>query len=330
MGEFFPISISKISYFLPELIETNEELEKLHPAWDVKKVAEKTGIHRRYKAKENETAIDLGEKAANKLLNEYSIKRENIDCIILVTQSPEYVLPTTACILQDRLGLRKNVLAFDINLGCSGFVNGLAVATGLMSINSIKNCLLVCAETYSKYIDFEDRTNKMIFRDAGAACLVEYDKAKTGACGGFEFGSDGSGCDNLIVRGRASRELGHGEHNFLHMDGADVLMFTMREIPKAIYKTLEKCNTSIDEIDLLVLHQASDLVINALTSKLKISSEKVFNNISNIGNTVSCTIPIALKDALDARKINPGFKVLLAGFGVGLSWGTVLIHWPNK
>ena len=329
MDCFQPISINKLSYYLPELSETNSDLAKIHPDWNVELVAKKTGIHKRYKAGKDETALDLAVKASEILLNEYQIEESSIDCVILVTQSPEYVLPTTACILQQKLSLRKNILAFDINLGCSGFVNALAVATSMISSKLIKNCLLICTETYSKYIDENDRTNKMIFSDAAAACLVEYNEKKNSACGGFEFGSDGSGCNNLIVRGRASRQLKNDENNFLHMNGASVLMFTMREVPKTIQKTLKKCNMSIEDIDLFVLHQASNLVINELISKLKVKPEKVFNNLSEIGNTVSCTIPIALKDAINQKKIVPGSKILIAGFGVGLSWGAAILKWPS-
>ena len=214
-------------------------------------------------------------------------------------------------------------------MGCSGFVNALGVVSGLISSKIINNCLLVCSETYSKYIDPNDRANKMIFSDAAAACLVEYNNAKNCSCGGFEFGSDGSGSDNLIVRGRASRRLKRDENNFLYMNGSNVLMFTMREVPKTIEKTLKKCKMSIEDIDLFVLHQASNLVIDALISKLKIKPDKVFNNLGEIGNTVSCTIPIALKDAVDKGKILPGSKILIAGFGVGLSWGSAIIEWPS-
>lgn len=327
---FAQISLNKISYHFPKTKETNADLAAMHPDWDVDKVASKTGIYSRYIAGEEETALDLATHAVNKLFAEHQVGPSEIDAVIMITQSPEYVLPTSACILQERAGLRKDILAFDINLGCSGFVNGLAVASGLISSGSVNNCLLVCAETYSKYIADDDRTNKMIFSDAAAACLVEKDETDNTFCGGYEFGTDGGGAHDLIVRGQATRKLAEGEDNHLYMHGSNVLMFTMREIPVAIEKSLTKADLSIDDIDLVIFHQASNLVLDTLTSKLKIDPSKVFNNLAEIGNTVSCTIPIALKDALDAGKITPGSVILLAGFGVGLSWGTTIVKWGNK
>ena len=170
----------------------------------------------------------------------------------------------------------------------------------------------------------------MIFSDAAAACLVEKDKDDNTYCGGYEFGTDGNGANDLIVRGQAARKLAEGEDNHLYMHGSNVLMFTMREIPVAIEKSLTKSNLSIEDIDLMIFHQASNLVLNTLTSKLKIEPNKVFNNIAEIGNTVSCTIPIALKDAMDAGKIKPGSTLMLVGFGVGLSWGSAIVKWGSK
>ncbi len=312
---------------MPDKQLSNDELARLHPDWDVDKVASKTGIYKRFIASEDETAVDLGIAAGAKLLAEYDLKSEDIDSLIFVTQSPDYALPTSACIIQNELGLRRDILAFDINLGCSGFVNSLSVASGLIATGSAQNCLLICAETYSKYIHPEDRTNKMIFSDAGAACFIETDATNGSQCGNFVFGSDGSGGQDLIVKGSGARHLKEDEDNHLFMHGSNVLMFTMREIPLAVENCLKQASLTIDDVDLFVFHQASNLVLDTLTAKLQLAPEKVFNNLGQLGNTVSCTIPIALKGAIDSGDISSGKTVMLVGFGVGLSWGACLVKW---
>ena len=198
---FDSLNIEKISYYFPSSFQTNEELADLNPDWDVGKVAKKTGINKRFLAGEGETALDLGFKASEKLFREFEISRDNVESLILVTQSPDNFLPSSSCILQDRLGLSTQTLCFDINLGCSGFVNALAVISGLIKAGIVQNCLLVCADTYSRYIDDFDRTNKMVFSDAGSACFVESGTDSDSLCGGFVFGTDGSGAEDLIVIG---------------------------------------------------------------------------------------------------------------------------------
>lgn len=325
---FDSLNIEKISYYFPSSFQTNEELADLNPDWDVGKVAKKTGINKRFLAGEGETALDLGFKASEKLFREFEISRDNVESLILVTQSPDNFLPSSSCILQDRLGLSTQTLCFDINLGCSGFVNALAVISGLIKAGIVQNCLLVCADTYSRYIDDFDRTNKMVFSDAGSACFVEAGDDESSQCGGFVFGTDGAGAKDLIVLGGCARSSQNAPE--LYMNGSKVLMFTMREIPLAVEKCLRQCNLDHKDIDLFVFHQASDLVLSTLKSKLDIEDHKMFNNLSEIGNTVSSTIPIALKDALSQGKIQPGNNVLLCGFGVGLSWGCCVIKWGNK
>ena len=326
--DFIKLNLEKISYYFPPRFQTNQDLADLHPDWDVEKVASKTGINKRYVAAKDETALDLGFEASKKLLKEFDLDKDCVESLILVTQSPDHFLPSSACILQDRLGLKTDTLCFDINLGCSGFVNGLAVASGMINSGIVQNSLLVCAETYSKYINHDDRTNKMVFSDAGSACFVEAGDDEGSQCGGFVFGTDGAGAKDLIVLGGCARSSQNASE--LYMNGSKVLMFTMREIPLAVEKCLRQCNLDHKDIDLFVFHQASDLVLSTLKSKLDIEDHKMFNNLSEIGNTVSSTIPIALKDALSQGKIQPGNNVLLCGFGVGLSWGCCVIKWGNK
>ena len=323
------IAISKISYHLPRTVETNKLIKKQNPEWDVDKIELKTGIKQRYISGIDETAVDLATSACFKLLKEHEVDVSAVDAIILVTQSPDYTLPTSACIIQNRLNLPKSVLAFDINLGCSGFVNALSVAASLITAGTVSNCLVVCAETYTKYIDEADRANRMLFSDAAAACLVEKAPGSEFCIGPFVFGSDGSGANELIVKGSGARKLVENEKNYLFMDGANVLLFALRVVPLLVKETLKKTGVNIHDIDVFVFHQASELVIKTLIDRLSIPESKALFDLKDIGNTVSCTLPIALSNALDQNKIKRGNKVMLIGFGVGYSWGSSIITWGD-
>jgi 3-oxoacyl-[acyl-carrier-protein] synthase-3 len=321
--------ISAISYHLPGTLEGIDVLQRDNPDWDMPKIIEKTGIHNRYISAPGETAVDLALEAGKKLLGNIT-NREEIGLLILVTQSPDYVLPTSACILQDRLGLPKNCMAFDVNLGCSGFVNALGIAAGLIESGVARRGLILCADTYSKYIEKDDRTCRPLFSDGAAAILV--DASNMDCVGPFEFGTDGAGYDRLIVRNGGAREEGQVENSrqrSLVMHGSDVFLFTMRVVPSCINKLLDRANLTLANIDLIVFHQASKLVIENLVRTMSLDKEKVFTNFENIGNTVSASIPIALKDAEVQGRLKDGDTVMLVGFGVGLSWGATLINWST-
>lgn len=317
------IRIVSISYYLPDTIEGVDILQRDNPDWDMPKILEKTGIYNRYISASDETAVDLAFKAGKKLLSNIA-NIEAIDLLILVTQSPDYVLPSSACIIQDRLGLSKSCMAFDVSLGCSGFVYALSIAGGLIESGVAHKCLILCADTYTKYINKNDRTCRPIFSDGAAATLLE---GGVGDCiGPFEFGSDGAGYDKLIVRHSGARGSAHLSSS-LEMSGSDVFLFTMRVVPSCVDKLLDRAGLALENIDLFVFHQASKLVIDNLVRTMKLDQHKVFTNFENIGNTVSASIPIALKDAEAHGRLKQGDTVMLVGFGVGLSWGATLIKW---
>ena len=324
------LKISAIAYHLPEKVEGIDTLKADNPKWDIPKILEKTGILKRHIKAKDETAVDLAFKAGKKLLDD-SVNSEEIDLLILVTQSPEYVLPTSACILQDRLGLLKTSMAFDINLGCSGFVSALSIAGGLIESGVARKGIILCADTYTKYIAKNDRTCRPIFSDGASATLVE--QSEIDNIGPFIFGTDGSGYDRLIVKGIGARKSTvDSEHPFgkLEMQGSSVFLFTMSVVPASIIQLLDKASISIEDVDLFVFHQASKLVIDTLIQKLSLDEKKVFTNYESVGNTVSATIPIALKDAVSQGFLRNGDKVVIAGFGVGLSWGSTLINWTTN
>ena len=319
------VDIETIEYYLPERVEDNDLLEKENPDWRMSDLVKKTGVLKRYISDKNQTSVDMAVIAAEKIFQN-GVDRHEIDFVVLVTQSPDYLLPTSACLIQDKLNLKKECMAFDINLGCSGYIYGLSVCSSLIETGVAKKGLLICSETYTKFIDKSDRTCRPLFGDAAAATLLT--ACVNDKLGPFTFGTDGSGYDNLILRGSGARvENDSNAINNLFMEGAKVFMFTMDMVPKSVEGMLKKVDLSIDEIDLFVFHQASKLVIDNITRRLDLPEEKVFRNYQDIGNTVSASIPIALKDAEDKKVLKRGDKVMLTGFGVGFSWGSCLLEW---
>jgi 3-oxoacyl-[acyl-carrier-protein] synthase-3 len=318
-------AIKQIEYYLPLKTENGADLLLDNPDWRIDDIEKKTGIRKRYISDAGETAVDMAVKAAEKLFATGTPK-EIIDCVILVTQSPDYVLPASACIVQQRLQLQQHCLGFDVNQGCSGFVVGLALASSLIATGTVKNALLLCSETYTKYIEKHDRTSRPVFSDGAAAILVQNSPGDD--IGPFDFGTDGGGAECLIVKNSGARISGPDSENtpgHLFMNGSEVFMFTMDMVPKSVAALLKEANKTIEEIDLFIFHQASLLVLSNIQRRLKLDDSKIFNNLTEIGNTVSATIPIALKQAIDAGVARKGYTVMLVGFGVGYSWGSCLI-----
>ena len=317
--------ISEIETFFPEKILTNEDLQKEFPEWSPEKIFNKVGVKQRHIAEKHETVLELAVKASEKLLKR--IDKNEIDFILFCTQSPDYHLPTTACILQDRLGLRKGIGALDFNLGCSGFVYGLGVAKGLIAAGIAKNILLITSETYSKYLHEKDKSNKTIFGDGAAATLISKDITKQSF--EFELGTDGSGYEHLIVKNGGGKNPVSEEDiegNCLYMNGRKIFIFTIERIPVLVEDLLKKNNITKEEIDYFVFHQSNKHILNHQREILDIPEEKFYIDMETTGNTVSSTIPIALKDALERGKVKRGDKVMLVGFGVGLSWGATIVE----
>lgn len=325
--------INDIAYYLPEAILTNEQIAQEFPEWSAEKVANKVGIIERHIAAENETATDMAYKAAERLFAQ-GVDKSKIDFVLLCTQSPDYFLPSSACILQDRLGLSKNCGAFDFNLGCSGYEYGLAVAKGLIVAGIARNILLLTSETYTKYLHEQDKGNRTIFGDGASATLVSTDGFAE--IGEVVVGTDGSGAENLIVRttGARHRALVNNERidedgnlmsdDHLYMHGGNVFNFTADVVPDMVAKLLQKSGLQHDDIDLWVFHQANKYMINYLRKLLDIDKDKFYIFMEKVGNTVSSTIPIALCEARKEDRLHG--NILLAGFGVGLSWGGVMLN----
>ena len=326
--------IKAINYYLPTNILSNEDLVKDFPEWTVEKIANKVGVNNRHVADENETALDLALKSVQKLFEENpSINKEDIDFLIFCTQSPDYFLPSSSCILQNKLGLKTNIGAFDFNLGCSGYIYGLAIAKGLISGKIAKNVLLLTAETYTKYLHPKDKGNKTIFGDGASATLISTNG--WAEIGDFDLGTDGNGAENLIVKSGALRnrdkleDLNFDENgnpissDYLYMNGAAIFNFTQKNVPIVVKNTLLKNNLSLSDINLFIFHQANQYMLEFLRKKIKIEKENFYINMSEIGNTVSNSIPIAIKEAIDNNLLKG--NILLCGFGVGYSWGGYVI-----
>jgi 3-oxoacyl-[acyl-carrier-protein] synthase-3 len=329
--------IKGISYYLPEKILTNADLVSEFPEWSVQKVTEKIGINQRHISSSSETASDMAIQSAKNLFEEYNIDKTCIDFVLFCTQSPDYFLPASSCLIQERLGLETSVGAIDYNQGCSGYIYGLSLAKGLLYAGISKNVLLLTAETYSKHIHPRDKGNRSIFGDASAATLISSDGFAEIL--DFSLGTDGLGAKNLIVETGAMRcmnsknsinwdENGNPlSEDHLYMNGSEIFNFTLEEVPKMIKEVLARNGFRDEEIDLFILHQANKFMLEFLRKKLRIPSEKFYYFLENVGNTVSSTIPIAIKEAMKDKTIVADTKVLLGGFGVGYSWGGTVIRY---
>lgn len=302
----------KIAIALPEKKLTNEDLAQIYPEWTADKILSKTGIASRHVTTDGESAADLAERAARKLLASGAIEPAEIDFVLFCSQSPLYKLPPTACILQDRLGIPKTAGALDFDLGCSGFVYGLSLAKGLVISGTAKKVLLLTAETYTKYIAPEDKSTRTIFGDGAAAVLI--DEEQVGKIGQFSLGTDGSGAEKLIVR-----------DDRLFMDGPEIFNFTLEIVPKTLEDVLAKNGCTRDDIDLYVFHQANKFMLDNIRKLNGLPRDKFYVNLETTGNTVSSTIPIALKQLEESGLLRSGQKVLIMGFGVGLSWGATIL-----
>ncbi|HEX8384138.1 MAG TPA: ketoacyl-ACP synthase III [Sphingomonas sp.] len=332
-----PARIAAIATHVPEHVLTNEALAAQFPGWSVDKILDKTGIRERRIAAKGETALDLGVEAARKLLAREPGRA--VDFLIFCTQAGDHILPTSACLMQERLGLPTHIGALDINLGCSGFVYGLSLAAGLIASGAAGTVLLVTADTYSKYIHQGDRSVRTLFGDGAAATLVVADPAGSAGIGPFVFGTDGRGGDRLMVEAGGFRLPASADtcietedrsgnvrtRGHLFMDGAAVMSFTLREVPRAYRALLARTATEPADWDQVVLHQANKFMLDALQKKLGLADDKVPRRYEDIGNTVSSTIPFVLASLFEQGRLTAPGRIMLIGFGVGLSWAAASI-----
>lgn len=331
--------IADIAGHLPATILDNEELGRLYPGWSADKIFEKTGIRSRRIAAPEETAGDLAARAGEALFARGTVAPQDVDFVILCTQAPDYVLPTTACVLQHRLGIRTSAGALDVNLGCSGFVYCLSLARGLVETGAARCVLVLTADTYSKYIHPLDKSVRTLFGDGAAATAVVAGEGSGPAIGPFVFGTDGRGSDKLMVETggfrnprseESAREYSDDSGNVrsrdhLYMAGADVLAFSLREVPRAAHALLDKAHTEKSAIDYFVLHQANRFMLESLRKKLDVEPARFPIHVEECGNTVSSTIPLALVAMREQGCFTTQKTLMLLGFGVGYSWAGCLL-----
>jgi 3-oxoacyl-[acyl-carrier-protein] synthase-3 len=327
------------AYVLPDQALTNEMLAAENPAWDMSRVMTRTGVATRYVSRADETAFDLGCRACDLLFAEHPESRERIDAILFCTQSEDYLMPPNSSLLHGYLGLPEDVFAIDFNLACSGFVYGLAIAQSLLASNIATNVLLVTADTYSKYINPGDRAARTLFGDGAAATwlaasdsdrgLIDIQCSTSGKQHGmFIVPAGGSRMPRTsgtaVVRADESGNLRSLEN--IYMDGAGILSFVNARVPRQVASILARSQMTMEDVDLVIFHQASQIALDSLNLRLRVPTEKLFSNLRDVGNTVSASIPIALRDAIDLGRVRPGDRILLCGFGVGMSWATAILQ----
>ena len=323
--------ITAVAYHLPERILSDSDIARLHPEWDIARISQKTGIVERRRAGEDETALDLGVKAAERLFEENALSRELIDAAVFCTQNPDYVLPPNSCLAHARLGLRPDIPVYDLSHGCAGFVSALSMADALVRSGMARHVLVITADTYSKRMNPEDRTVQTLFGDAGAAALVS--ESDTECIGSFAFDTDGTGAKNLIVpmsgarggdvEGTASPGLRTPAD--LYMNGREIMTFALSKVPELMDRTLARAGLAIGDIDWFVFHQANVFMLENLKAICGLPDDKFVINMQKVGNTVSASIPIALRMAKD-EIAGFGGKILVAGFGVGYESGAAIIR----
>ena len=343
--------ITALSFYLPEKSLSNEEIiEEYHNYCDEleredvtpESIYNQCGIKKRYSAPINETAKEIGNKAVEKLFEEWDIDREKVEYIIFISDALDYKGPTTACVMQEDLGLPNAVGAIDILHGCTGWIYGLSLAKALIVSGQVDNVLVITADTPTKVVHPKNIELRAIFSDGAAATLIE--KERTGELNSciekFIFGTDGKGEKNLYTSRSGTKDPadiewlsqfkdvpGGMKRGELLMNSPQIFLFALRNVPKLVNEVLEKNNLTKDDIDYFILHQANGQMLDFLRKRMKIPSEKFIINIENIGNTVSATIPIALYETFRANKIKKGSKVLVAGFGIGYSWGATILKY---
>jgi 3-oxoacyl-[acyl-carrier-protein] synthase-3 len=328
--------ISEIAAYLPSGRLSNEDLVAELGKWTPDEVFAKTGIRTRCVADAGDTAADLGARALGSLLAKCDPSR--IDFLILCTQSADYKMPSSACLMQAATGLPSHCGCMDINLACSGFIYGLMVAESLILSRVASQVALVNSDTYTRYIHPGDTVCRPIFGDGAAATLLN-GIAGGGRVRGFSYGSDGAQALQMYLPAggarnpgfRDPRSPGHhcnlGDPEFLRMNGPEIYNFTLQVVPRAVSDTLAKCGISVSDVDFFVFHQANGFMLESLRRKIGLPREKFIVEMAETGNLVSASIPVVLDRMRSDGRIRPGIRTVLCGFGVGLSWASCLVEW---
>lgn len=323
------VGILSTGKYVPEKILTNADLEKMVETND-EWIVTRTGMKERHIAREDQASSDLAYEAALIALKKANLAPEDLDLILVATITPDSAFPSTACILQNRLGAKK-AAAFDLSAACSGFIYGLASASNFIATGMYKNALVIGAECLSKITDYTDRNTCILFGDgAGAVVLGEVPEGRGFLS--FELGADGSGGELLKLAGGGSRmpssqSTVDNKQHYIYMAGSEVFKFAVRIMGNAAEEALRKAGLEKSDIDLLVPHQANIRIIQSAVHRLNLPEEKCMINLHKYGNVSAASIPLALAEADEEGRIKPGDCVVLVGFGGGLTWGATAIRW---
>lgn len=325
------VGILGIGHYVPEKILTNFDLEKMVDTSD-EWITERTGIKQRHIAEAEEATSDMSVKAAEKALADAGIAAEEIDLVIVATASPDHAFPSTACLVQDRIGA-KNAAAFDLSAGCSGFVYSLGVASQMIKSGLYNKALIIGAETLSRIMNWKDRNTCVLFGDGAGAAVIGVVDDGYGVLG-IDLGADGSGGKYLYQpaggsRKPASMETVENNEHTIHMNGQEVFKFAIQIMGKTAKTALAKAGMKAEELDMLFPHQANLRIISSAAKRLKMPMEKVWVNVDKYANTSAASIPIALCEAQAAGALKKGDNILLVGFGAGLTWSAIVLKWSK-
>lgn len=339
--KFNNVGVSAMAAAIPHHIINNYEYTEYFPVNQVKEVVDKIGVFERRFADANTCSSDLCFAAAERLITDNSVDKKDIDLLIFISQTPDYRMPATSCILQHRLGLPNSCIAFDITLGCSAFCYGLAVAYCMMEKGNLHKALILDGETRSKVYSPKDRRSAFLFGDGGIAALIERNNKFSDSF--FSLNTDGSRADLIMIKGGGYRypsstetlkekvvdEFGNIRNDEQgYMQGGDVFNFVIREIPRDIKRTLEYAEKHIEEMDYIVLHQANNFINSYIAKKMQLDISKIPSTIAKYGNTSSVSIPLTIVDQLQ-HKLNGNKTLLLSAFGVGMTWATAIVPFVN-
>ena len=320
-----PISITGLGCHVPERVVTNDELATLVDTSD-EWIIERTGIRERRIAADDEALTDICMPAARRALEMAGAEPASIDLLIVATVTPDMAFPSSAAILADKLGM-PDAAAYDLSAGCTGFVYAIAQAHGMLAAGLAKRALVVGADVLSKILDWTDRSTLVLFGDGAGAVVME--QVEEGGFLGFELGADGGGGASLWLPGSGSRKFDDPD-GLVKMNGREVFKFATRIMVTSADAILDECGKTVDDIDVYVPHQANVRIIDHAVKKLGVPQEKTVINVDRYGNTSSGSIPLALADAADDGRLEPGKLVLLTGMGAGLTWGSALIEWTHE
>lgn len=326
------VGITGMGAYAPSKIMTNSDFEKLVDTSD-EWIVSRTGIRERHFALDTQSNSDLAYEAGRRAIESAGLKPEDIDMIIMATVSPDKILPSSACITQSKLGC-VNASAFDLMAGCTSFVYGLSVASQIVGAGACDRVLVIGSDLLTKLIDFQDRNTCVLFGDGAGAAVVQPVEEGYGILGHL-LGADGSGHEFIEVPAGgtympATHKTVDERLHYIKMKGPDVFKFAVKIMETSLRDITAKVNLSVDQIDLVIPHQANDRIIESAAKRLKLPMDRVFSNLAHFGNTSAASIPLATMDAISQGRVNKGDNIVMVGFGAGLTWGAIAMKWAYQ